>query len=156
MKLLPLLLTLAVGIIPPDAPSPLVPELASALHQIGLYKYSTAEVLEPRLLAALNSFRRSSCLPEAPYCDPASLRALGIQCAGDELMLLARYAESVGGSETARFDLCRQVLEEARDVGITLHEAVASRCNVGELLADVRAVSGETIHAVILAAASVG
>lgn len=104
--------------------SPLAAEICAALRELGLFRDSTNTVT-PDLISALNTYRRANSLTELEFCDPVTLRTLGIDAHGDELLVLARAAQTLGQSEMEYFDICRKIVKESRELDITVTEAAA-------------------------------
>lgn len=104
--------------------SPIAAEISSALRDLGLFRDVT-DTLTPELLDALNTYRRANSLTELEFCDPVTLRTLGIEAYGDEVLVLARAAQALGQSEVEYFDICRKIVKESRALDITVTEAVA-------------------------------
>ncbi len=125
----------AEGLILPGEASPLCPELGAALTRIGLWDGSRAEILDTVLLEAINVFRRCEGLPQPDYCDPITLRRLGIECEDSDTILLAAFAEwiSPDGSETDRAMLSLQTAERARSDGVRLFSLISSLCDIAKL-----------------------
>jgi len=109
------------GIIFEGEASAIVEEFTEYLQYIGLLRESD-EKLTPEILAALNEYRLVNALPELDFCDPAVLRSLGISCSGDEILMLARYAEARATTEISMFDVCREAIEASRNAGLSIWE----------------------------------
>ena len=114
------------GIIFEGDSSHLVTEAADKLRELGYYAYSD-DTMSRELLDALNSFRRAYSLAEQSFCDPVTLRALGIEADGDEIITLARCACSAAKTELECYDICLEAVAESRKLGITLTEAALRR-----------------------------
>ena len=127
--------------------SPLVSELSDALHSLGLTREVT-DTLTSELLDALNAYREANSLIALDFCDPATLRTLGIDARGDELLALARAAEALAENELGYYDVCREITAERRRLGITLCEAIARRGVLGNERA---AISEAAMTAAVLA-----
>ena len=127
--------------------SPLAAELCEALYALGLTREHT-NTLTPELLRALNDYRAANSLTELDFCDPVTLRTLGIDAYGDELIVLARAAEALGETELDYYDICRELIVESRSVGITLVESAARRGVVGNERGE---ISESAMRAAILA-----
>ncbi len=111
--------------------SPLAAELCEALAELGLTREST-DTLTPDLLDALNTYREANGLTKQDFCEPVTLRALGIDARGDELLSLARAAEALAVTELGYYDVCREIVNESRALGITVSEAIARRGVLGQ------------------------
>ena len=109
------------GLIFTEESSPLAAELAEVLKAIGLV-HETGDCLTIEMLDALNAYRYANALPALDFADPVTLRSLGIERGGDEILALARYAQENAVSEIAMFDVCRGVLEACQAHGITIAE----------------------------------
>lgn len=118
------------GIIFEGDASPLISQLSERLSELGLYR-KTDDTFTPEMLEALNTYRAANRLIELDFCDPVVLRALGIDCAGDELVTLAGYADSVTDTEIGCYDACCEIVAESRRLGITVTEAVLRRGTPG-------------------------
>ncbi len=112
---------MTTGIILQGEQSPIVGELSEALKAIGLTR-ETTDRLTPELLAALNTYRIANSLPELDFADPNTLRSLGIECSGDEVLTLARYGEAEAESEIGIFDRCREAVTLCRKYNLTIRE----------------------------------
>ena len=129
-------ITMNYGIIFEGEASPLVNELSDALSLIGLYR-AKGNTLTPEMLDALNIYRTSNDLAILDFCDPSTLRTLGIDADGDEILLLARYGSMFAETELGIFDACNEIVTESIDMGISIAEAI-NRCGVlGKLHGDV-------------------
>ena len=137
------------GIILKGGTSPLVYEMSEALSELG-YANDTDDVLTPELLDALNQYREANDLLVLDFCDPVTLRALGIQASGDELLSLARCVEKLGKTELDYYDLACEIVSESLGLGITITEAVNRR----GLLGLHGTVSPSAVTAAVLAAVS--
>ncbi len=120
------------GIIFEGETSPLVSELSNALSSIGLYR-DKDNTLTPEMLDALNIYRTSNNLTELDFCDPTTLRTLGIDADGDEILLLARYGSMLAETELAIFDACREIVAESVDMDISIAESINRRGVLGKL-----------------------
>jgi len=141
-----------MGIVFISDASPVIGELAEALFSLGLCReHGESGVLTPELLDALNDYREANCMVELDFCDPSALRALGIDCTGDDVMLLARYGEAVTESEIGCYDACAEAISEAKRLDLTLCGYIGSRVDIGRLPL---AVSEEAVSAALLAALS--
>ncbi len=127
--------------------SPLATELSEKLKALGLV-HSVRDTLDSELLDALNIYRSANYMSELDFCEPSVLRLLGIDVGGDELITLARAAESLAETELEYYDLCREIVSESRSYGITLTEACARRGSVGRAPTT---VSEEAMRAAALA-----
>ena len=114
------------GIIFEGDSSPMAAEAADRLRELGYYAYSDDE-MNRELLDSLNSFRRAYSLTEQSFCDPVTLRALGIEADGDEIITLARCAYSAAETELDCYDICLSAVAESRKLGITITEAALRR-----------------------------
>ncbi len=114
------------GIIFQGDASPLASELAEALGELGLYRGKT-DKLTPELLDALNTYRTANRLLCLDFCDPVTLRTLGIECGGDEILALARFGESASETELECYDVCAGIVAESRALGLTITEVIARR-----------------------------
>ncbi len=120
------------GIILQDENSPIVPELCEALRNLGLIR-ETDTALTDDIISALNTYRLSNHLLPLDFCDPTTLRTLGINAEGDEIILLARFGEAVSETELEIYDNCCKAVEESRQLNITVTEAISRRVNIGSL-----------------------
>ena len=111
--------------------SPLAAELCDALAELGLTLDRT-DTLTTKLLDALNAYRSANGLTEQSFADPVTLRALGIDARGDELVTLARAAQTLADTELGYYDVCREIVDESRALGITVSEATARRGVLGK------------------------
>lgn len=134
------------GIILEGDPSPLIDTLTEKLSELGLFR-ADANVMTAELLSALNEYRAANRLLCFDFCDPATLRALGIEAEGDELVTLARYGAAHSDTEIGCYDACREIVEESRTLGITLTEAVYRRGAISENVT----ASSEAVTAALLA-----
>ena len=114
------------GIIFEGDSSPLVTEAADRLRELGYYAYWDDE-MNSELIDSLNSFRRAYSLCEQSFCDPVTLRALGIEVQGDDIITLARCAYSAAKTELECYDICFEAVAESQKLGITLTEAALRR-----------------------------
>ncbi len=113
------------GIILPGERSQLVTMLSDRLCSLGYFGEIT-EILSPELITALNLWRSDNSLPALDYVDPLSLRLLGFEVGGDELIFLARHAEPLS-TEVERYAFCRSALENAKLLGVSVVEYLAPR-----------------------------
>lgn len=120
------------GIILEGESSPLVPELCEALRELGLIR-QPEESLSAHLISALNTYRAANRLLTLDFCAPITLRTLGIDAEGDEIILLARYGETISETELQIYDNCRKAVEESRKMSITIAQAVNRHVSVGSL-----------------------
>ncbi len=127
--------------------SPLAAELCDALYELGLTLDKT-NTLTQELLAALNVYRTANGLTEQSFTDPVTLRTLGIEARGDELLTLARAAQILADTELGYYDACREIANESRALGITVTEAVARRGVLGKARGN---ISESAMKAAILA-----
>ncbi len=137
---------MSYGIILEGDTSPLVEALAERLSSLGLYRGST-DTLTAELIGALNIYRASNHLIPLDFCDPATLRTLGIEAEGDEILTLARYGDAVSDTELGCYDACREIVNESRALGITLTEAICRRAVTDENMT----ASSEAVTAAVLA-----
>ncbi len=127
--------------------SPLAAELCDALAALGLTLDRT-DTLTPELIAALNVYRAANGLIEQSFADPVTLRNLGIDARGDELVTLARAAEALAVTELGYYDVCQEIVNESRALGITVSEAAARRGVLGKARGN---ISESAMRAAILA-----
>lgn len=106
--------------------SPLAAEVCDRLFELGLTLDQTG-TLTSELLDALNVYREANGLTKYSFCEPVTLRTLGIDARGDELLVLASAAEALADTELGYFDVSREIVNESRELGITVTEAVARR-----------------------------
>lgn len=118
------------GIILQDEESPLVPELSEALRELGYISENTT-TLSKELLETLNRYRAENKLPTFNFCDPVTLKTLGINADGEEIISLACYGESNAKVELDIFDVCREIVIESRELGITLTQAIYRHGGLG-------------------------
>ncbi|MBQ8249418.1 MAG: hypothetical protein IJY93_05995 [Clostridia bacterium] len=118
------------GIIFQDEESPLIPELSEALRELG-FTAGNETALSQNLLDALNRYRAANGLPTLDFCDPVTLKTLGIDADGEEIILLARYGERNAEVELDIFDTCREIVTESRELGITLTQAIYRHGGLG-------------------------
>lgn len=137
------------GIILKGGTSPFVYELSEALCGLGLCQ-NRGDVLTQELLDALNTYRETNDLLVLDFCDPVTLRTLGIDAGGDELMTLARYVQATGVTELCYYDTACEIVRESRSLGITVAEAINRRGMLG-LHGE---VSPSAVTAAVLAAVS--
>ncbi len=109
------------GIIFVNERSPMVMELSAALQELGLAR-ETNDSLTPELIDALNTYRLASSLPELDFADPLTLRSLGLECSGDDIMTLARYGEANAKCELEVYDCCLDAVRLCREHGLTIFE----------------------------------
>lgn len=136
------------GIIQQGERGELVRLISDRLHSLGLLRTS-GDVYTPAVNDALNSFRIANSLPTADYCDPVTLRLLcGVECGGDELMLLARAGEVLlcDANELERFDFCREIVDSGEDIS----DRIRQLTDIGRLL-DAPMPSAETVKSAMLA-----
>lgn len=112
------------GIIFEGDTSPLAASVSEALTSLGLIN-GTKKALTDEVLTALNTYREANSLQVLDFCDPITLRCLGIDARGDELLSLAACAQSLGSCELEYYDAAANILRESRDLGITITEAAA-------------------------------
>ncbi len=105
--------------------SPTADRVSDILAELGYYPFEDSSASR-RLMDSVNLFRRAEGLSEADYIDPATLRAMGIEADGDEIIVMARAAAS-GETELAAYDICREIVGESRKLGITLSAAAERR-----------------------------
>lgn len=109
--------------------TPIVNETAQRLRELGYHSFfedtATAE-----LINSVNAFRRANSLTESDYIDPVTLRALGIDAEGDELIFAASTAANAAEDEVDCYDICCEIARQSKTLGLTLTEA-ASRFEVG-------------------------
>ncbi len=110
------------GIIFEGDTTPFSAELAEAMRDHGLTDY-TGSTLTAELLSELNSYRSENFLPELDFCDPATLRTLGIKAEGDEILTVAGIAEAIGENEVGYYDICEKIVKESKTCKISLTEA---------------------------------
>ncbi len=134
------------GIILEGEESVLIPELSEALRELGFTEENETS-LSPQLLDALNRYRTENGLPTYNFCDPVTLKTLGIDAEGEEIILLARYGEVSAGVELDIFDTCREIVTESRELGITLTQAIYRHGGLGLY----NAPSETAINAAVLA-----
>lgn len=127
--------------------SPLAAEVCDALASLGL-TYARTDTLTPELLAALNTYREANGLTAQDFCEPVTLRALGIDAHGDELVSLARAAKALADTEVGFYDVCREIVNESRALDITVSEAIARR---GVLGTERESISESAMRAAVLA-----
>ena len=120
------------GIILEDENSPLVPELCEALCELGLIR-ETETALTDGIISALNTYRLANHLLPLDFCDPTTLRTLGINSTGDEIILLARFGEEISETELEIYDNCRKIVKESSQLNITPTEAINRRVSPGGL-----------------------
>ncbi len=130
-----------------DDTTPLAAELSEKLKALGLV-HSVTDTFSGEVLNALNIYRSANSMGELDFCEPSVLRLLGIEAGGDELTTLARTAESLADTELEYYDICREIVSESREYGITVTEACARRSSLGKLPAT---VSEEAMRAAALA-----
>lgn len=118
------------GIILEGGSSELVYRMSEALAELGLIKEPNS-VLTDELLEALNIYRETNRLLPLDFCDPVTLRALGIEAGGDELMSLARCVEAACKNELEYYDLACEIVSESQALGITVNEAINRRGLLG-------------------------
>ena len=106
-----------IGIILPGERSDLVMRASSELSRQG-YLSEPSDVANAEVISALNDWRADNSLPALGYFDPVSLRKLGFDVGGDEIILLARRAE-VLPTEIERCDFCLKTLKSAKLTGAT-------------------------------------
>lgn len=114
------------GIIFEGDTTPLAAELATSLRELGLTDYN-GSTLTGELLSSLNDFRSTNSLPELDFCDPAVLRALGIDAEGDEILTVAGIAETMSEDEVGCYDVCEEIVRESKNCKISLTEAAFRR-----------------------------
>ena len=127
--------------------SPLAAEVCERLFELGLTLEQT-DTLTPTLLDALNVYCEANGLTEYDFCEPVTLRTLGIDASGDELLTLASAAEALADTELACFDISREIVKESRELGITVTEAVARRGVLGKARGN---ISESAMRAALLA-----
>lgn len=127
--------------------SPLAAEVCERLLELGLTLEQT-DTLTPALLNALNVYREANGLTEYDFCDPVTLRTLGIDARGDELLVLASAAQALADTELGYFDVSREIVNESRELNITVTEAVARRGALGKARGN---ISESAMKAAILA-----
>ena len=127
--------------------SPLAAEVCDRLFELGLTLEQT-DTLTSELLDALNVYRKANGLTEYDFCDPVTLRTLGIDANGDDLLTLANAAEALADTEIGYFDISREIVSENRELGITVTEAVARRGVLGKTRGN---ISESAMRAAILA-----
>ncbi len=106
--------------------SPVTAELSEALKALGLQNRRNI-ILTDEVLSALNIYRGANGLPILDFCDPVSLRTLGINVAGDELITLAACAKAIGETELEYYDIASEIVKDSRSLGITVTEAAARK-----------------------------
>ena len=114
------------GIIFENNSGAVVDELCEALKNLGLINQKNSTMSED-LIDALNIYRSSNGLSPLDFCDPITLRTLGIDARGDELLTLARCAEELGSCELDYYDIASEIVSESRKFGITVTEAAIRR-----------------------------
>lgn len=112
-----------IGIIFPGERSELVRMLSERLKFLGYFDRS-ADIFSSELIAALDRWRIDNSLPMLDYADPLSLRLIGLEVGGDELILLARHAEQLK-TESERFEFCRSAIYSAHELNMSLVEYLA-------------------------------
>ena len=127
--------------------SPLAAEVCERLAELGL-TFEQTDTLTNELLGALNVYREANGLTKYDFCEPITLRALGIDACGDELIILANAAQTLAGTELGCFDISREIVNESRELGITVTEAVARRGVLGKARGN---ISESAMKAAILA-----
>jgi len=103
-----------------------VSQAADRLRELGYHAYFE-DTLTEELLDSVNTFRRTNSLRTSDYLDPATLRALGIEAVGDELVFAANCAYSISDTEVGCYDICCEIAHESRTLGLTLTEAAKRR-----------------------------
>ena len=136
------------GIIVEGGSSPLVSQISDALIKLGLTS-ERSDVLTHELIEALNVVRQANGLPMMEICDPVVLRLIGIDAAGDDVTALAAYVQKAGSTELEYYGLACDVIDESRNFGLTLCEAISRRGYSGSSAE----VTPEAAAAVILALA---
>ena len=106
-----------IGIIFPGERSELIGRAAEKLSRLG-YLENPGDVATPDVISALNKWRGDNSLPALDYFDPVSLRLLGFDVGGDEIIFLARRAE-VLPTDVERYDFCKHALRSAKISGST-------------------------------------
>ena len=106
-----------IGIIFPGERSELVGRASAKLSELG-YLENPSDIATPDVISALNKWRGDNSLPALDYFDPVSLRLLGFDVGGDEIIFLARRAE-VFLTDVERYDFCKNALETAKISGAT-------------------------------------
>ncbi len=110
--------------------SPLAAEICDRLFELGLTLNQTG-TLTSELMYTLNVYREANGLTKYNFCEPVTLRTLGIDARGDELLTLASAAQTLANTELGYFDISREIVNESRELGITVTEAVARRGVLG-------------------------
>lgn len=110
------------GIVFYENSSPQILALSEKMREFGLCDY-VGDKLTAELADAINEYRQANSIDELDYCDPALLRALGIQAEGDEIIILARVAETLTEDEIGCYDLCAKIIKESESCKISLTEA---------------------------------
>lgn len=113
---------MSLGIIMENDSSELIQPLCEKLGELGLIRGSE-ELMSKELIEALNVYRESNGLITLDFCDPVTLRTLGIECGGDEFIYVARCAEALSETELECYDICRRIANDSRRLGLTLTEA---------------------------------
>ncbi len=135
------------GIIFLNDSSEMTIKLSEKLSELGLL-YEKQNVFDEKALKALNEYRISNKLVELDFCDPETLRTLGIDCDGDDIILLASCAEKLAESELEIYNICLEIIKESKEYSISVTEAINRRGVLGK---STPKVSKEAVSAAILA-----
>ena len=102
--------------------SELASEAAKRLYELGYHAYFE-DTASRELMDSVNSFRRANSIRESEYIDPVTLRALGIDASGDELIYAASTASSIAETELECYDICCEIASQSKRLGLTVTEA---------------------------------
>ena len=124
--------SMQTGIVFAGERSELAYSVSSELKRLG-YARRTTDIVTPELIEALNAWRRENSLPELGYIDPVSFRLLtGTEVGGDELILLAKYAERFP-TDVERFEFCRESVAASRRMLVSLTQYLSGKSGLGAL-----------------------
>ena len=114
-----------VGIVFAGERSELILSASRELKRLG-YSLPESSLADEIFFKALNDWRETLGLQELEFVDPLSLRLLGIEVGGDELVLLASCAEAIPDA-SERYGFCRAAVKGAKEMSVSLTKYLMSK-----------------------------